>query len=321
MSQDYKFQNLDEDDENKSWLKFKEESDDVKKTFEGHEGREGKVGGSLPRDEGGETKPFSNEPLNTDKKKFVDKYKDNPEKVKQALKELNEFKGTFKVGLAKKPPEEILGIYHTKINSKFKSQKPIKEIANIVGKSDDTLRSHILGEIDEVKKESNIEEEIKKEAVDDLVSFVSKNLFKKAFESISKEKSELIKDKFIKGLIAKQGYKELTNMVMEVGGEEITKGEAERIVRTEMHAIKTASREFTYRQSDPEGKRLYVWRSVPDSRRSDICLNISNRSGGGVPLDELKKIVNEEAKKANPKWDTRDWQPHINCRSVVLRKV
>lgn len=91
-----------------------------------------------------------------------------------------------------------------------------------------------------------------------------------------------------------------------------------RIIRTEYANIQRMSMEKTYRELDPENKWKYKWLSIPDNRRTKYCYNISKRTANGVSLDELKRIIREEA---DPKIYTpeRPFLVHIGCRSSYIK--
>ena len=93
------------------------------------------------------------------------------------------------------------------------------------------------------------------------------------------------------------------------------------IARTESSRVANLARTMSYKKADPESTAKYKWLSIPDSRRSDVCRNISSRTAHGVTMSELVQIASEEAKKSNPKWavDDRNLVPHCSCRSVVVK--
>lgn len=176
-------------------------------------------------------------------------------------------------------------------------------------------------EVEETKKEFKLKFIEKKDSMTDLVNFAKLSLFKKVFDNLSKAQSDKIKSMFLKALVLKTGYRELTKKILKITGEDKTGGEIENIVRTEMNALKNKSREFTFKQADPKGERKYSWISSPDSRRTDTCKRISLRTAKGVSLEKLKEIVKEESKKDFPEFIQRDFQAHYGCRSTFSPKV
>jgi hypothetical protein len=99
----------------------------------------------------------------------------------------------------------------------------------------------------------------------------------------------------------------------------LEKYEAERIVRTEEQAVVNKSRELYWTQQDPENRFKYRWQGPTDRRTSAICAEIKKRTKNGVPLERLKEIIREVARKHNPKWEPMEWTPHPNCRHVPQR--
>jgi len=99
----------------------------------------------------------------------------------------------------------------------------------------------------------------------------------------------------------------------------------ERIVRTETQAASMKGREMAFRKFDPEGKFRYKWAVRHDDRTSEICKEIEREveregRGKGVPLDTLKEIIKRVSKKYMGKnWVVRDFVPHPNCRSGIVR--
>ena len=95
-----------------------------------------------------------------------------------------------------------------------------------------------------------------------------------------------------------------------------------RIAVTEgVHAINRA-RALFWEQEDPMNENRYKWQTVGDNRVSLQCRTIEarvNQAGGSMQLDDLRKIVDQVAVEINPKWVTRDWNPHINCRSYLVK--
>jgi len=97
----------------------------------------------------------------------------------------------------------------------------------------------------------------------------------------------------------------------------------ERIVRTESHVASMTGREIGFRKVDPEGTFKYIWRVRKDKRTSKVCKAIDTRiPPKGIPLDKLKAILKEESMRyGGKKWEYRDFVPHINCRSRLVRVV
>lgn len=99
----------------------------------------------------------------------------------------------------------------------------------------------------------------------------------------------------------------------------------ERIVRTETRTATQKGREMGFKKVDTDGKYRYNWAVRHDSRTSDVCKEIEEEvnkegSGRGVSLDRLNEILKTVSLKHNGNtWEYRDWTPHINCRSGIVR--
>lgn len=150
--------------------------------------------------------------------------------------------------------------------------------------------------------------ETKKEIMD--------NLYNRRFDRLDKSESDGVRDLLIKaydeGWTMKNLGLEISKVAPKLSNEDI-----QRIVQTENTTIVNTAREKGYKQTDPEGTRLYKWVSIPDQRRTPICKKISNRTSKGVHMDTLKKIVKEEGTKGG--FEARELNPHINCRSVMVQ--
>lgn len=146
-----------------------------------------------------------------------------------------------------------------------------------------------------------------------------------AYANMEKELSKNIND------IITESYKDpktfsIHNMVNKM--REATDAETyrlERIVRTETRTATQKGREMGFKKVDTDGKYRYNWAIKHDSRTSDICKDIeeivkSEGGGRGVTLDRLNEILKTISKKHNGEtWEYRDWTPHINCRSGIVR--
>jgi hypothetical protein len=281
---------------------------DIKRTFENHDGRPGKVGGSLPEGESKKKPEGGNEYirdiLDIPKKDFIDKYRTNDyllDKLKEDLK--TEYKD--------KTPEaeELLSLAWDK------SRKAYNKLKNI-GKSQDNFSEFIGRERDEIVKECG--GEIKKEVDDAFIEKLKDSLFSKAFEGLSKAKSNQIKDIFLNGLLDEKSNTDMIKKIQELVGEAKSKGEVENIVRTEMQSIRNTSREYYYNQFAKKDA-VYKWVSIPDKRRTNTCSRISERTKKGVSIEKLKDIIREESKKDFPEFEPRDWSAHYSCRSTFVK--
>lgn len=94
-------------------------------------------------------------------------------------------------------------------------------------------------------------------------------------------------------------------------------------VTTESQFLENQEAEKEFLTWDEDSSLLYNWQIVDDSRTTTCCRNIKKRAGEGKTLEELRKIVNDESRKynsGNPHFYVRDWNPHINCRSRLVRE-
>jgi hypothetical protein len=95
--------------------------------------------------------------------------------------------------------------------------------------------------------------------------------------------------------------------------------EAERIARTETASIVNNAREEGYKERG-EDDHLFRWVGPSDSRTTEACEWLEQETEDGVPLNELKDLV-EEANRRFVDHPGREWVPHINCRHTYVRDV
>ena len=143
-------------------------------------------------------------------------------------------------------------------------------------------------------------------------------LYARPFAGLTKQQSDMIKRQVIKSILAKTTPYDLAKRIQELVPE-LPDHRAENIARTEGQSIMNTVREVSYRQIDPEGTGKYVWIGPNDHRTTEVCKRIKARTAGGVSLDELKKIIEEEAKKNDPNFEVRDWTPHYQCRHTFIK--
>jgi hypothetical protein len=101
----------------------------------------------------------------------------------------------------------------------------------------------------------------------------------------------------------------------------LSEDEAMNVARTELSGIASSLAEANYSADDP-GTWVYRWEGPMDLRTSPTCRYIAERQGNGLPLANLKALV-EEASRATmgPGWSMRPWIPHPQCRRVLIRIV
>jgi hypothetical protein len=138
-------------------------------------------------------------------------------------------------------------------------------------------------------------------------------------QDLSRKMSEAIKE-----LLTTAGGASTDRMIdgmMEIAS--LERSRLENIARTETHKFIHYGRELAWKALDPEDVGRYDWIGPDDKRTTEVCKAIKARvkaegKGNGVPLAVLKRIINEEAKKANPDWDAKGWTPHNYCRHTAV---
>jgi len=158
-----------------------------------------------------------------------------------------------------------------------------------------------------------------------LHAITSRNVLWKSYENLSKATSEKFNEIIKRSFTDPKKYS-IPNIVKDMRS--IADHETyrlERIARTESHVAAMTGREISFQKSDPDGENLYKWAIKRDSRTSSACLDIEKQvnaesNGKGVSLQRLKDIIKENSLRYNgPKWEYRDFQPHISCRSGLVR--
>lgn len=148
---------------------------------------------------------------------------------------------------------------------------------------------------------------------DERLDIISTSLFDKSFENMTQAESDKIKKILIEAIEKAWSIEETTSKVFQEM-KKLTKEESERIVRTEIQSLQNKAREEAFIQSDPEENKLFKWSNPLDNRTSEICRKIVDITSDGVPLSELKSIIKEIGGE-----QSREWTPHVNCRSTMVR--
>lgn len=86
------------------------------------------------------------------------------------------------------------------------------------------------------------------------------------------------------------------------------------ILRTESQNLRNNAIANTYDRLGIDAK--FMWFGPEDYRTTSICKSIHNRTKKGVSIEELKRVIQEEADK-NTYSVLRPYQPHINCRHMI----
>ena len=173
-------------------------------------------------------------------------------------------------------------------------------------------------------EEPDIEKaEPEEEELDSLMDYIEEHVYSRKFKNIPKTKSNRIKDYLLRAAVGGFGKQRVVEKLQDIA--DIDKNKAELIYRQENHALKTKAREWTYKQVDPQGEKLYKWVGPSDQRTTKTCENIKKRTSGGVPLDKLKQIIEEEVEDAKQRgdlpedYDAREYTPHFQCRHTFTR--
>lgn len=160
------------------------------------------------------------------------------------------------------------------------------------------------------KEDKNIE--INKLTMQQFAEQIRESIWRKKFDGINAVNSNKIKDIIIEGIAKNITLEELTDKIVKIGIEE---KQAEAIARTEQQALQNSAREIMFKEIDPKEEYKYKWVSIPDSRRSEICKEITELTKKGVSMKKLKNIIKEVAAKYNS--EAREFTPHVNCRSTI----
>lgn len=101
---------------------------------------------------------------------------------------------------------------------------------------------------------------------------------------------------------------------------ELTKSRANTIMRTEYSNIQNISAEKTYRDLGMEDSKFIMLGPV-DQRTAESTMEVHQRQGDGLPLDDLKELIKDVATKYHPDTydSSRPWVIHINTRRKLHR--
>ncbi|RLF66130.1 MAG: hypothetical protein DRN30_02740, partial [Thermoplasmata archaeon] len=78
------------------------------------------------------------------------------------------------------------------------------------------------------------------------------------------------------------------------------------------------------RQEEGEEELKFKWIGPDDYRTTEVCRRIKERTRNGVTLEELKRVVREEAIRGGFGWfysELRPFTPHPNCRHTFIPAV
>lgn len=163
-------------------------------------------------------------------------------------------------------------------------------------------------------------EEVPDFVIDRLVEAVQEGALFDDFETVPAWAADDVEDVMLDSLETRHGWSvnsianNLQNMALGLSQED-----AERIARTETQALVNKAREEGYREEFDVSAERFHWVGPDDERNSEVCPEIRERVGDGVPLPELKDIVEGTAREFGH--EPREWTPHINCRHTYTRVV
>ena len=217
-------------------------------------------------------------------------------------------------------PPESQGIFGGAKETKLNDQKLEKEFLTILRTEQERdlekdAYDMIMNDALELEKEG-LKFDIKKQDKK-LKEFISRDIFKRKFEGLSKAKSDRIKSILLKGILAKESITDVINKIKNVGVEPT---QAELITRTESNVLKNATREFNFSRATGAEDFVYKWVGPSDKRTSDISKEIKKKSVKGLKLETLKNLVRKTSEKFGFKPD-RDWFSHPNQRHTFTRVI
>ncbi len=158
---------------------------------------------------------------------------------------------------------------------------------------------------------------VKKQVSSELLAAVSKELFDKIYDGLTKAKSNKINNILLDGLTNKESVTDVSTKIQGLG---VSKGQADLISRTENAVIKNNIREFNFQSVEGADKFLFKWIGPADKRTSEISKEIKRKSAKGLRLSTLKALVRKTSEKFGFSPD-RDWFSHPNQRHTFVRKL
>ncbi len=159
-------------------------------------------------------------------------------------------------------------------------------------------------------------------SIEELRTLVTRFGYDVTFTEALKDFEERMKEKILEISVLDIDNEQFQRLANEIGIAELSS--MKRIAVTEGHRAINQARALFFEQEDPMNENRYKWQTVGDNRVSLQCRTIEarvNQAGGSMQLDDLRKLVDQVAVEINPKWVTRDWNPHINCRSFLLKVI
>ena len=166
-------------------------------------------------------------------------------------------------------------------------------------------------------------------AVEDMVNVKRRTeIIQTHYQGVRHQQATKIAEILKENLETTEGWS-LDDMIQDVAdtvdvSEELTR----RIIRTEVASITTIDKAQTYLERERSDGFVFKWQGPSDDRTHPICAEvkeeIENR-GGGVPLNELQRLLTETARKYENQGGTPErmdhWVPHEKCRHTLNRHI
>lgn len=187
-------------------------------------------------------------------------------------------------------------------------------------KSKAQIKKLYLDAMEQVEKEMNMNILFGKRDENAIDVIAGQKVFTQAYAGMSTALSSKMNDIIAKAYENPQEFtveKMVERMKMAADEEEYR---LHNIARTETQHVSSVARLNSYMQTDDFDQAKFEWFGPEDQRTTPVCQAIKARVGNGVTAQQLKAIVEDEARKGNaPGWEARDWTPHVNCRHMPLR--
>lgn len=147
-----------------------------------------------------------------------------------------------------------------------------------------------------------------------LNSIFGSNVFTESYAGLSDDLSKSFNEILAKSFSEPNKFS-LADITSEMRKQalDISQTRLNTIARTEVHNVALLAREEAYETINPDVK--VKWLNPVDSRTTPICKKIVERTKNGVTLEELRKIIKEEADPKTYRAD-RPYSPHVSCRSI-----
>ena len=159
--------------------------------------------------------------------------------------------------------------------------------------------------------------DIKKEFSQELLTAISKEIFDKVYQGLTKAKSEKINNIILDAMSTKKSITDISKSIQGLG---VKKSQADLIARTENAVLKNNIREFNFIKVEGSEDFLYKWIGPRDNRTSDVSKEIVRKSAKVLKLEALKQLVRKTSIKFGFKPD-RDFYSHPNMRHSFVRKI